>query len=308
MHLSMQSYIAEEPLALTNEPIEYGWPDVRNGLHKILLGYLVWFGAMLLLALAVAYVVHQALTKTALEAAIDAGMIIFFGYGVMILLGLWSILLVIAGKLRCLISVPERAGAKWLMFSSMLCFLMSPALQFAASFVPTKVPPEKIMAVAQEKGILVDGRFNVPGNGKAKNDDVMASVTNMRDFFISIFFVDPKAYVVIAGMVAGLLHSVFFVLFLRAVARCFGDVARKRCTELYLLYSALLLVATGYVVMHPPKTFRDVPVLVLVLLAGWLVSLIWYLVLIVTMSLGIARGLELRKMEGRLAMGLDEQR
>jgi hypothetical protein len=304
VQLSTQALMApdprEDPL---NTPLELGWPEVRSGLNRILLGYLVTVFAVALVILGVWYIASLALAGRIADAVIDAGMLIFFGMGLMVLLGLLSVLLVITGKVRCLINVPERAGAKWMMFCSILCFLISPALNFAARFVPTTVSPEKVEALLRKHNDLFEGKLpqGKPGSKKgAKSDPAMDLITEIRDLVVSVAFLDSKAYVALGGAIAGVLHTIFFVLFLRAVATCFDDTPRRLFAEFYLGFTLLLIGSCVYLFFDPPRRLADLGFILLVLAAGWLFNLLWYLLLIVSASMGIASGLAVRQLDQML--------
>jgi len=82
-----------------------------------------------------------------------------------------------------------------------------------------------------------------------------------------------------------------FLLFLRAVARCFGDEARVRLVEIYLMF---LLLATGFtffLLISQPKLAANSDFLV-ALSAGWLLEFVFFLVVILKVRGSIVRGLE----------------
>jgi hypothetical protein len=302
VHLSTQALIAPDDESASS-PMELGWPEVRTGLHSILLGYLVTIFSVALMVLGIWYIASLALEGRIADAVIDAGMLIIFGAGLMFLLGLLSLLLVITGKVRCLINVPERAGAKWMMFCSILCFLVSPALNIAAHFIPSKVSPQEVEALMRKHSDLFEGKVGLlaagPRNGKS--DSAMEMINEIRDLVVSLAFLDSKAYITLGGMLAGVLHTVFFVLFLRAIAQCFDDTPRRVFAELYMLFSLALLAACVFLFFHPPDRLEVLGLMVLILAAGWLLNLFWYLGLIVSASMGIARGLALQQLH-RLLM------
>src|SRR5262249_5940609 len=96
------------------------------------------------------------------------------------------------------------------------------------------------------------------------------------------------------GDVFGMLSGIFFVLFLRAVARCFGDLGRMRVAEMYLIFGAVLTAASVYFFLHPLQILAK-PELLLALGGGWLVSGLWYLLLLISTSSCIAEGLARRR-------------
>jgi hypothetical protein len=300
MHFVTNNYLYDETTAVASTAAaeEFGWPEVRTGLHKILKGYLVSFCAFLLILLGVVFVTVEAVKGQMFDAVIDAAMLTYFGAGVVFLMGLYSLMLLVTGKLRCLISVPETKGAKWMMFLCMLCFVACPAMDFLSSAVPRKIPPEKVRELLLKSPLM--NRKALP-EGPRKGDEVIQMLNEVRDFAISLSFLDGRAYLALAGLLSGLLSTTFFVLFLRAVAGCFEDSARQRFAELYLAFSTLLLVATVYVFFNPPSRVEELPALFLVLAGGWLVTGIWYILLIISASMGIAQGLALRQVRAELA-------
>jgi hypothetical protein len=282
-----------------NGPLELGWPEVRSGLHHILLGYLIALGSIALTVLAIFYIGSLVLSGHVEDAVIDAGMLIFFGGGLMLLLGTASVTLVVAGKVRCLLNVPERAGAKWLLFCAVLCFMIGPGLDTASQFIPSKVDQDKIDALMRKHAKLFDGK---PGRyalvaEKGKSEAAVDLFNELRSLVLSLIFLDTKAYVTLGGIAAGLLHTVFFVLFLRSVAQCWDDTARRVFAELYLAFILFLLGSSLYVIFYPPPRLEELGMMVLALAVGWLICLLWYLLLIVSTSMGIARGLALRQMD-----------
>jgi hypothetical protein len=264
---------------------------VREGLHKVLWGYAIILGIIVLIALLTAWVVWEAVTGRHVDAIIDAAMLTYFFAGVIFLLGLWSLILVVTGKLRCLINVPERAGAKWMMFVSMLFFAACPTLDFISRMLPSHVTPEQVQAVLA-KSPLIRGKLPTPS--KKNGDVVMATFNEVRDLSISLALLDSKAYLAMAGSMCGLLSTTFFVLFMRAVAKCFFDVPRQRFTEFYLIYSGVLMAGSAWVFFNPPGKVEELPLLLLLLAGGWLLSLFWYIALIISTSMGIACGVAWR--------------
>ncbi|HMF11717.1 MAG TPA: hypothetical protein VKE94_05405, partial [Gemmataceae bacterium] len=81
-----------------------------------------------------------------------------------------------------------------------------------------------------------------------------------------------------------------FILFLRAVARCFEDRARVTLVDVYLVFSIIVLVGTVYLGL----TARDFDALVkraLLIGAGMLVNFLGYLIVIGVVRGGITSGL-----------------
>jgi hypothetical protein len=93
-----------------------------------------------------------------------------------------------------------------------------------------------------------------------------------------------------ASGVLGFGSFLFFMLFLRAVARCFEDNARIAHISVYLLLNGMLTSATIYLVYGNAQLLRQPRVLLGVIIA-WVVSFLWYLGLISSIRTCIAKGL-----------------
>jgi hypothetical protein len=274
MNLATRSLITTELTAPeVMEPIEYGWPAVRSGLHSILLGYLVVVGMGVFAALLVVGVVYTVSQAQGLPDFVDAALLIYAGIGILFLMGLGSFTLIVKGSIRCLINAPERCGARWLMFVSTLCVVIGPALNFVSGLVGPKVKP---VMVARTTGAA---------------DEVNQI---LREYGKSLQVRDGRAYVALAGNVTNLLSGIFFVLFLRAVARCFDDVARMRVAEAYLLFSGLLTAASVYFFLNPLELLAN-PQFILLLVGAWVLSGLWYFMLLLSTSACIFEGLERRR-------------
>jgi hypothetical protein len=290
MYLSTQELLGGEPETL-HQPLETTWPAVREGLHKVLAGYAVLLGACILVALAVVWVTVEAVQGQFVDAIIDTAMLMYFGAGLVFLMSLLSLLLVVTGKLRCLINVPERCGAKWMMFVSILFFVACPTLDFLSRMIPSKVKPEQVMAILEKSPLF---RGQLPQAGRHKGEVAIAVFNEVRDVSVSLAMLDHKAWLAIAGTLSGLLSTAFFVLFMRAVAKCFYDRARQIFAELYLFYDTILLGTSVYLFFNPPNRAEQLPLMLLILAAGYLLSLVWYVALIVSTSWGIACGVAWR--------------
>jgi hypothetical protein len=273
MHLTTHAYTIPPAQPELMEPIEYGWPGVRNGLHSILIGYLIIVGMGILAALLAWYVIMTAMYGETVAAFLDLAMVLYAGLGILFLLGLSSLTFIVKGNIACLINAPERCGARWLMFSSTLCVIVGPALNFASGFVgarPKRPPAQvKLEAAAEVNQAL-------------------------RAYADSLKMRDARAYTGLVGDVSSLLSGVFFVLFLRAVARCFNDVGRMRIAEAYLIFGAVLFGLSVYLFLNPLQALAN-PTLLLALGGGWLLSVVWYLLLLISISFCIAEGLARRR-------------
>src|SRR5262245_59714438 len=136
----------QRPLT-TNDHLrrEFCWTEVRSGLGRILLGYLILIGGFALAGgLLAAAVIHVIKVGGANPGANPRNLhfgvfwLFYRGLGVITLTCLFGYGSIVIGYWRCLVNVPERNGARWLLFTSMTCVLMGPAINTAASFVMEK--------------------------------------------------------------------------------------------------------------------------------------------------------------------------
>lgn len=263
-------YYLPEPSSEMADPM-IGLPDLRKGLHSILLGYLLSLGAVLMMAGVVCCVIFQAAGgRLSPKAAEGASTVLFAAALLLGLAGLGSLILIVRGKWLCLSSAPEQYHAKWMMFMSILCILAGPALNLGA--------------------FLVGDAKAVP-RGRSRNDTATVLLQEIEKYEHGMPELDTRAYVELAGQIVGLLSGIFFVLFLRAVALCCGARGRVVLTELYLLFMGLLL--SGVVVLFwKPSFMLARPRLLLALGGGWLFAGLWYFSLILSTAFGISSFLE----------------
>ena len=111
------SYLPE-PSAEVVDPT-LGLPELRKGLNTILMGYLLWLGAVLAACAVVVHLILQAKGQPLSREAAEHASTLLFGVVVLLgLAGLGSMILLVQGKWLCLSSAPERFQAKWMMFLS----------------------------------------------------------------------------------------------------------------------------------------------------------------------------------------------
>jgi hypothetical protein len=238
-----------------------GLQDVRKGIIRIVLAYLTLFGAILAAAGLLWYCaihVGDGLSHTAAE---EASTVLFAGLLVLGLVSLFSLALIVRGKWLCLMNAPERYHARWLMFGSILCILLGPALNIASTFV----------AVDKEQSARIS---------MAKKDPTVL-IKQIEEYKKGAKALSTRAYTTLVGDFAGVLSSVFFVLFLRAVALCCNDRPRAILAEIYLLFTGVLVAGVIYFFINP-TVFLARPALLIGLGIGWLFSALWYFLLIVS--------------------------
>lgn len=254
----------ERPLT-TNDHLrrEFCWTEVRSGLGRILLGYLIMIGGFMLagamLAGAIFKVMKGGGANPGMAAAkIDIGALWLFyaGLGTISLSCLFGYGSIVIGYWRCLINVPERNGARWLLFTAMTCVIMGPAINTVASF-------------SMEKGI---------------------ELKKGPQGLMQIEFTPFAKKLQLAGALASMVSLVCFMLFLRAVALCFDDEFRATHVLVYLFFLGMLFIGSVYLIFtnRPPE--RLLPILIALGL-GSVVSFFWYLYLIGSMRRCITYGL-----------------
>lgn len=265
MKLQTAYYIPESSSEMADPMI--GLPDLRKGLNTILLGYLVSLGACLIMGGLIAYLVVQNMGKRMSMKTVEEVSTILFGAVLVFGLAMTgSVILIVRGKWMCLTSAPEQCHAKWMMFLSILCILTGPALNFTTLFINDSAP-------APKRG----GRANA-GHRFLKE---------IEKFEDGIPPLDARDYVRLAGQGIGMLSTIFFVLFLRALAKCWGAEWRAAFIELYFLFVAIL-VAGVVALFWKPAFLLARPRLLLGLGGGWLFAGVWYFALIVSTSLGVS--------------------
>jgi hypothetical protein len=239
--------------------MEFGWREVSSGLGRILLGNFIVIGGTALCVGLVVYAIFNMAGGKAQDQVPKLGYVwaFYIGFSALSLVWLFGYGMIVTGQWRCLMNAPERRGAKWLMFACMTGLLMGPALNVAAG------------ATGLDKG--PDYRRGPAG-------------------FVRVKFSPTARKMQTASGVLGFSSYIFFILFLRAVARCFEDRARLAHVTFYLLVSSVLIAATLYVAMADPKLLTN-PQVLLGLGVGWVVAFIWYLCLVGVMRSCIAQGM-----------------
>jgi hypothetical protein len=236
---------------------ELGWTEVRRGLGLILRGYFLIIGGAILLGAAIAIVLMLDPKDRAKIPWQVREVGPFLGLALFGIICLYAYGCIIVGHWRCLMNVPERRGARWLMFGCLTCILAGPALNFAAGFTGVQTQP-KI-----ERGL--DG---------------------IKD----IKYTTEGAVMQFGSLAIAILGNVLFILFLRAVARCFEDAGRVLVVNLYLGFTALLLAGTiffPFARVDAGLFFRYA----LALGMGWVLNFFAYLAIVFIIRSGITSGL-----------------
>jgi hypothetical protein len=261
MHLTTHDLLVPVDAAKHHvEPVNTaGWSEVSKGLYGILAGHLLIFGSVIIgVVLAVAAVAQPVAAgpnkgaggffSIIIVGAIVFGLLIAAGYGI-----------IVRSQWHCLRNAPEQCGAKWWMFAAILCIVAGPAIGMTASLVGLRTPTPPAQLKNKAGGALTVRELLAEARKAAA----------------------PALPMKIVSAVIGLLAQVFFVLFLRSVALSFNDGFRARLAEMYLLFTGVLFAGlVGLTVA--PDTFHIDPMLLLFLGGGWVISGVWYLVLIVS--------------------------
>jgi hypothetical protein len=236
---------------------ELGWSEVRGGLGLILRGYFIIIGAAIILGMMIAIILFMSPAERAkipwqVREVGPFLLLALFGLACLYAYGC-----IIIGHWRCLMNVPERCGAKWLMFACLTCILAGPALNFAAGY-----------------------------SGVQKQPKIEHGLSGIKE----IKYTTEGLVMQIGSIAIQILGNVLFLLFLRAIARCFEDSTRVFLVNLYLGFTAVLLVGT---VILP---FAGVNPAMLMLYAlglglGWLLNFFAYLAVVLIIRTGITAGL-----------------
>jgi hypothetical protein len=190
--------------------------------------------------------------------------VLLLGGAVSFFASLISSYLLIRGKWRCVVNAPEQRGAKWLMFASVVCICSGPALHLASGFAKAATVTQKTDEVEIKPGL---------------ERSMIRYVEELREN-------DSAAYLRLMGCVITPLGPIFFVLFLRAIHRCLGNIAAARVSELYLLFIVLLAVGSLSLLFDPSVKVRFD--LLAILGIAWLVGMAWFFLLILSAVFGIS--------------------
>ncbi len=265
MSLQTLSYVPQEQLNQPDPTI--GLPELRRGLWLVVMGYLSMIALLVGAGLGLWYAFSESTAASgSRQSAEDLEVILFAGAMVFLLLGLGSIVLVVRGKWICLMHAPETFHAKWFMFGAIVCILTGPVLNFGSSLI---------------------GESAQNSARKSKAARVTAVIRrDYEEYKKGVPTLDTRGWTKVAGDIAGVLSSVFFVLFLRAVALCWGYQGRARFAELYLVFLAVLIAGIVVLIRNPTYMIHR-PQLLLGLAGGWLLSGVWYFLLIIATISGL---------------------
>jgi hypothetical protein len=237
--------------------MEVGWYEVGRGLGRILLGYSMLLGSA---AAGIGLMVLAFTKMNANSTKVNLGLeaLVFIGAGIMMLVSPIAYGYIVAGHWRCLKSAPERHWSRWFIFSSITCVIMGPAINITCSVT-----------------------------GVTRYPQVRQGAHGLR----AVEFSQTARYMQVVSNGVSVLSFVLFVAFLRSIARCFGDRGRVTHATLYLVFFLMLVGTTIAFLLALPRLIVRIEIIAL-LLAGWVVSFFWYLILIASIRWCITGGLQ----------------
>jgi hypothetical protein len=256
---------------------ELGWPEVRRGLNRILLAHLVLIVCVAALLMLVLFVAAQPIPKHPDKEVCTAEVVAILGLAGLGFAMLYYLYLTVRGHWNCLMNAPERYAAKWLMFAAILFRLVSPTFGFAAGFL-------SIGMVQPDTSV----RSSKPP------DSTAAYVRDLQEYPERMSEDQTSSWLMVASGLVSLAADVAFILFLRAVARCFEDDFRVRLADIYLFFVVALFVV-GVVVQVAAPDLRGDPRYFLAVGGAYGLAFLWYLGMLVSTSTCIAAALERAK-------------
>jgi hypothetical protein len=194
-----------------NRSLETGWPEVANGLAKVLFGNILAIVAVVLFVWMLLSLADMNKMMKAASSKVEwRSIALYLGSAIFALTMLYSYVQIFVGQWRCM-HAPERNWAKTFMFACMLCLISVPILSFIAGWT---------------------------GGMEA----VVSLRPNHRGKLIPI-----SEYLQLASNFLNLVGSILFILFLRAVASCWDDKVTVWGANLYLVFTGAILAASLYI-------------------------------------------------------------
>jgi hypothetical protein len=270
MSLALGPY--DVPTTNAHLRMEPGWYEVQKALWRILLGYLIMvFGVVVGVAVIFMVIGLRAPDGPAWSVSQINQIAVMAGLGVVTIGGALGYMFIITGHWGCLMGTPDRLGARWLIFASLLCLVAGPVLNFTSGFADTKKKP----------GVIESWR----------SKDYLISQREL-DEWTAMDFGTPQGYMRLIGSVMSYTSLLLFILFLRAIARCFEDRARMWLANLYLLFMIGLSSASLFLSLVSLKLLFAQPLIIVALGVGWLIAFIWYLLLVASVRVCVAHGMK----------------
>jgi hypothetical protein len=243
---------------------ELGWTEVASGLGKILYGYFLLAVNGLIVVGLLIYLISStvAARKPNPHDAILAMWIFYLGMGIVGLLSIYTYVNIFVGKCRCAIHAPERCGARWYIFACLMCIVIGPVL----SIVNSVAAPTTVVATENKEKLRSEMLQQLQSQD---GESTVLSELRRRCTVMQII-----------SVLVSLSTTVFFVLFLRAIADCFEEKRLTIMIDAYLIFSSLLL---GYTIFMVTATKFDQSLLLILIIlgVGGLISAGWYVAMVV---------------------------
>jgi hypothetical protein len=258
MSITTQEYMPGTAVGTTTETeheCHFGLKELSKGLLGILMGYLLVIGVVAAAAAVLVFVIVN--LKAGKLAKGDAMTIVLAGAGAIFLAFVFTGWTILRNKWRCLMNAPERGGAKWWMFASMVCVFATPALNTVCGFM---------------------GGYSTTSASRTQRLTALEQLTAEK-YMDSLKTGDAESYMRLAGAIIGPLGGMFFILFVRAVAISIRSKIFARLAEVHLVLDILLLVGS-LVALFDISRLRFLPHVWLLMGALALVSFVLWLVLI----------------------------
>jgi hypothetical protein len=259
MELSTMRYLEPDAVSAPAKPTgpeNRAWTEVTKGLVAVLCGYLLTaFNAAGAFALVV--FATNGFRRPIAEVTGEPYTVLLVGGGLLFFTSTFSTFLLLRGKWRCVGNAPERGGARWLGFASMVCLGAATAVGLASELTARH-------RVVVRGNLREEWRLTL-------SDRTVRAARELRGG-------DASACLRLAAGTAAPLEFAFFVLYLRALYRHLGSTGGARSAELCLLFGVLLLVGCVALVFDP-RVRLEINLL-WCLAAGWLGAAVWYLLLI----------------------------
>jgi hypothetical protein len=228
--------------------MEVGWQDVGKGLTQVVMGYLVGFVGTAIgvgLVLLALYGMGDNVSRTQKPSLVSLWQF-YIGLGILSVIGLIAYVFILGGQFKCIMGAAERHGARWFMFLCITSLIIGPAFHLASGIGGLRAYPEL-------------------RRGAAALQDLQLT--------------EVGKWMQLAGFAISLLYPLFFLLFLRAIARCMHAQGYVSFINVYLIFAAVLTAATAFFIYNPAY-FAKRPLEMVLLGGGWLVSLIVYVITI----------------------------
>ncbi len=197
--------------------LEFNWTSVAGGFTRILMSYAVYFvgGGF---ALSMIFFSGVFNLRPQQRAHLEQMWLFYGGSGLLSIIGLISFWMLISGKWQCLMSAPDRFGARSWMFLTILTMAMTFVLNWTANSYAFRAGNDAKMK---------------KGAGK-KNVDLVEVFKRNRG--LSYSFMGARFCDVVGGF--------SFLMFLRACANCMGSRRHQWLIFAFLGLVGLLTAAT----------------------------------------------------------------